>query len=304
MKILIIRFSSIGDIIVTTPVIRCIKKQLNAEIHFLVKENFASVLKHNEYIDKHIVYNKEIIETLKGEKYDYVIDLHKSQLSTKVKWKLGVKSYTYNKVNIEKWLFVNFKINLLPEKHLVDRYFDGLKDLGIANDGQGLDYHFVPEEISEIKGIEYESIVLGSAHNTKRITVELAQKIIDKSVTKVVLLGGKDVIEQSKLLVHNEKVINLVDRTNFNQAANIIAKSKLTHAGDTGLMHMAAALKVPLHVYWGNTSKELGMFPYYGDFKVYNKSFYVEGLRCRPCSKLGYESCPKGHFKCMKDIVI
>jgi ADP-heptose:LPS heptosyltransferase len=304
VKILIIRFSSIGDIIVTTPIIRCVKKQLNAEIHFLVKEQFSSVLKNNIYIDKQIIYSKDIVAELKKENYDVVIDLHKSRLSTTIKWKLGGKSFTYDKVNIQKWLFVNFKLNFLPDLHLVDRYFEGVKELGIVNDGLGLDYHFINEKIQEVDGIKFESIVLGSAHNTKRITTELAQKIIDKASSKVILLGGKDVIEQASLLEYNHQVINLVNKTNLNQAANLLSRSELVHAGDTGLMHMAAALKVPLHVYWGNTSKEFGMFPYYGNQKVYNKSFFVEGLSCRPCSKMGFEKCPKGHFKCMNDIQI
>jgi ADP-heptose:LPS heptosyltransferase len=302
VKILIIRFSSIGDIIVTTPIIRCVKKQLNAEIHFLVKEQFSSVLKNNIYIDKQIIYTKEIMSVLKNENYDVVIDLHKSRLSTSIKWKLGVKSFTYDKVNIQKWLFVNFKLNFLPDLHLVDRYFQGIQELGVINDGLGLDYHFIEEDLQELKDLRYESIVLGAAHNTKRITLDLAQKIIDKSKYKIVLLGGKDVIDEARLLEHNPQIINKVNKTNLNQAAIVLSKSVLVHAGDTGLMHMAAALKVPLHVYWGNTSKEFGMFPYYGNQQVEHKSYFVEGLSCRPCSKMGFEKCPKGHFKCMNDI--
>jgi ADP-heptose:LPS heptosyltransferase len=266
--------------------VRCIKKQLNAEVHYLIKPSFRSVLENNPYIDKLLSYEKGIIEKLRAEKYDIIIDLHKSIKSLLVRMKLGVKSYTYNKVNTEKWIFVNFKKDYLPEGHLVDRYFEGIKELGVINDGEGLDYFYKAEELSMELPTVYEVVVLGAAHLTKRISNELAHK------------GGKDVMEQAKEIKH-DKIINLVGLTSLNQSAIVLSKSTLVHAGDTGLMHMAAALKVPTHVYWANTHPKMGMYPYYGDYNIYTKWYEVDDLPCRPCSKLGHPSCPKGHHKCM-----
>src|ERR1041384_7425993 len=119
MKFLFIRFSSIGDIVLTTPVIHCVKQQVpGCEIHFLMKKSFASVLEHNPYIDKQILFEEnlpELISLLKKENYDALIDLQKNYRSLKIKKSLGVNHFSFDKLNIKKWLFVNFKINLLPD---------------------------------------------------------------------------------------------------------------------------------------------------------------------------------------------
>jgi ADP-heptose:LPS heptosyltransferase len=161
-----------------------------------------------------------------------------------------------------------------------------------------LDYYYEDEELSIELPKDYEVIVLGAAHMTKRITNVLAEKIINKSKYPIILLGGKDVAGQAKNLVKS-KVTDLTSRTTLNQAAKIIQGAVLVHTGDTGLMHMAAALKKPTHVYWANTHPKMGMYPYYGDYAIYTKWFEVEGLSCRPCSKLGHPVCPEGHHKCM-----
>jgi len=146
MKILVVRFSSIGDIVLTTPVVRCLKTQIdNAEIHYVTKIQYQSILQDNPYIDKFILLQEslaDLIQDLKKEKYDVVIDLHNNLRTRILKWKLGVRSFSFNKLNIEKWLMVNLKINHLPDQHIVDRYLETTKSLGIKNDALGLDYLF------------------------------------------------------------------------------------------------------------------------------------------------------------------
>src|SRR6187431_504279 len=128
MKILILRFSSIGDIVLTTPVIRCLKKQLpGVEIHYATKNVFKGILENNPYVNKvHTlsVSTSDLIKELKAEKFDIVIDLHKNLRTTKIKWALGAKSYSFDKLNIKKWLFVNWKFKVMPDKHIVDRYIE------------------------------------------------------------------------------------------------------------------------------------------------------------------------------------
>ena len=146
-KFLIIRFSSIGDIVLTTPVIRCLKKQVpDAEIHFLVKEAFRPVVAHNPYIDKLIVLAHSwelMMHELKEENYDYIIDLHHNVRTLKIKKALGVKSFSFHKLNIEKYIYTSIKLNVLPKKHIVDRYLGTLDEFGVKNDGEGLDYFIV-----------------------------------------------------------------------------------------------------------------------------------------------------------------
>src|SRR5688500_1928470 len=142
MKVLIIRFSSIGDIVLTTPIIRCIKQQIqDADVHYLTKASFRAVVAHNPHIDKlHYLEDKlsAVIELLKKEKFDYVVDLHNNFRSERVKNALEVPCYTFKKLNIQKWILVNFRIkSIMPDKSIVDRYFEAIEELGVKNDGQG-----------------------------------------------------------------------------------------------------------------------------------------------------------------------
>ncbi|MFB6307231.1 MAG: glycosyltransferase family 9 protein, partial [Flavobacteriales bacterium] len=142
-KVLIIRFSSIGDIVLTTPVIRCLKKQIKScEIHFLTKEPFWPLLENNPHIDQiHTIKEspKEMIDELKEKEFDQIIDLHKNLRSRYIRKKLKCDSYDFPKLNWEKWLMVNFKINKLPTKHIVHRYFKAVENLHVKYDGKGLD---------------------------------------------------------------------------------------------------------------------------------------------------------------------
>jgi ADP-heptose:LPS heptosyltransferase len=155
MKFLVIRFSSIGDIVLTTPVVRCLKKQVpNCKVHFVTKQSMKDVIKANPYIDKfHTLNNDEslLIEELKAEiandkKEDvFIIDLHNNIRTLRIKKALtGIKSKTFYKLNIQKWLYTTLGINNMPNVHVVDRYMETIKAFDVHNDGAGLDY-FIPE---------------------------------------------------------------------------------------------------------------------------------------------------------------
>ena len=312
-KILIIRFSSIGDVVLTTPIVRCVKKQLDAEIHFLIKPSFAHVIHENPYID-HIHHLKEniqdTIDILKAEQFDLVIDLQKNLRSYKICSALSCKTIRFDKMNINKWLAVNLKINRLPNgKHLVDRYFESLQGIGVSDDGEGLDYFMMPEDEYDaqelVQGIHYQVLVLGATYFTKRIPKEKCEEIIALYDKHTILLGGKDVAELADQLSTEfpEKVINYCGKIGLGVSAGIVKHADRVVTGDTGMMHIAAALQKKIIMIWGNTIPEFGMFPFYGS-KNPSKSIdiQVSNLSCRPCSKLGFDKCPKGHFRCMMDI--
>jgi len=303
-KVLIIRFSSIGDIVVCTPVIRCIKTQIGCQVHFLQKERFKEVLSDNPYIDKHFYLEQTgLRSSLKMEGYDLVIDLHKNLRSVRIKNWLNVKSITYFKANVEKFLLVNLKIDRLPNEHLVDRYFKGIKELGVVNDGAGLD--FFVGDLNQEKFIEepYLAFVIGAAHHTKQIPVTICKQLIKLSPLKIVLLGGQAEIEKSKQLESEINVTeNLVGQLTLNESAAVLQKSELVITGDTGLMHISAAFQKPIVSVWGSTVPRFGMYPYYGSASSKESRVEVSGLNCRPCTKFGKAGCPKGHFKCMMDL--
>lgn len=310
-KILIIRFSSIGDIVLTSPVVRCLKQQIkDCEIHYLTKKSFLPVLKANPYIDKiHLLDNnlEELIAQLKTENFDQVIDLHKNLRSFKVKVKLGKPAHSFNKLNFKKWLFVNFKLNKLPAIHIVDRYLEATKSLGVANDSQGLDY-FIPEgdeiflnSLPEQYRNGYTGFVIGGQYATKQLEVEKIIAICRRINNPVILLGGKEDFEAGeKVSSHTgrEKVLNACGKYSLNQSASLVKQAKNIISHDTGLMHIAAAFKKDIISVWGNTIPEFGMYPYMPGKNSFISE--VKDLPCRPCSKIGYSKCPKKHFFCMK----
>lgn len=309
-KVLIVRFSSIGDIVLTSPVVRCVKKQLGCQVHFITKSKFKSTIEHNPHIDKIHTIDKEITEILpqlKEEKYDLIIDLHKNMRTKRLKLSLGTKSISFDKINIEKWLRVHTRMDVLPKKHLVDRYFESLSSIGVVNDGEGLTYHhgLTEYDVANIVPTEkYVAIVLGATYYTKRIPLEKLEVIIQNSKLKCLLLGGGDVIELSNDLSYKyPQVEDLCGKVSLNESAALVLNSKYTITGDTGLMHMAAAFKTPTMVFWGSTAYELGMYPYYGsNHDIRSVDMVNKQISCSPCSKIGKEICPKGHFKCMLDL--
>lgn len=313
-KILILRFSSIGDIVLTTPVVRCLKKQLgNVELHYLTKPAFTAILANNPYIDKVHVLDKHPIQMgleLRKEKFDVVLDLHHNLRTAMIKAALGVQAFSFPKLNIEKFLLVNFKVNNMPAVHIVDRYMETTKELGVTNDGAGLDY-FIPQQDSlenvlgfRPKAQPYYTWAIGAQHFTKRLPNE---KIIERARQlehPVVLLGGKEDVANAAMIqaALGENCIDFCGKINLNQSAWVVKNSVQLFTNDTGLMHIAAALKVPTVSFWGNTVPAFGMTPYYGAQEVEHSYVENKNLSCRPCSKIGYQKCPKGHFNCMNQL--
>jgi ADP-heptose:LPS heptosyltransferase len=323
MKVLIIRFSSIGDIVLTTPVIRCLKKQLpDVEVHYLTKAGFKAVLEANPYIDTlHYLQDdlNAVIAQLQQENFDYVIDLHHNVRTLRVKKALGKKAYSFNKLNIQKFLLTTIKLNTLPNVHIVDRYMDTVKELGVTNDGRGLDY-FIPEK-DKVKESDipaghlagYIGVVIGAAHNTKKMPLHKLQELCSTIQYPIVLLGGKDDRENGELIagVDRHRIYNACGKFNINESADLVRRAKLIITHDTGLMHIATAFKKTVISIWGNTVPEFGMYPYYGQLqpqlpkdKLPYDIFEIRKLYCRPCSKIGYNKCPLGHFKCMEKISV
>ncbi|MFN9710839.1 MAG: glycosyltransferase family 9 protein [Bacteroidota bacterium] len=313
MKILVIRFSSIGDIVLTTPVIRNIKQQLpEAELHYLTKISFKTVLEHNPYIDKlHYLVGswEEMIRELKSERFDLIIDLHHNLRTARIKSALKVKSHSFPKLNIEKWLYANLKINRLPDIHIVDRYMKTVNSLGVMNDGQGLDYFISKEDEIKLQDLPhahfagYIALVIGAAHATKRMPEDLLQELCTLIQHPIILLGGVEDKHRGAEIASVDpiKIYNACGKFSLNESADIVRKSKLVITHDTGLMHIAAAFKKPIISIWGNTVPGFGMYPYYGNKPVPNQIFEVKKLSCRPCSKIGSDKCPKKHFKCMRN---
>jgi ADP-heptose:LPS heptosyltransferase len=312
VKFLIIRFSSIGDIVLTTPVIRCLKEQVEeASVHFITKKQFEPVLRENPYIDKlWLLENgiEQIAKELKNEQFDHIIDLHNNLRSSILKRKLKLHSFSFNKLNRQKWLMVNFKINRLPDKHIVDRYMETVSVFDVKNDGKGLDYflsdedRIIPAEIKKNLPDRYIVIVAGAQHDTKKVPAGKLAEICDLLSLPVVICGGADDKEEANEVISlssKRDILNLCGELKLNQSAALIERCDLVISNDTGLMHIAAAFKKKILSIWGNTIPDFGMYPYLPENG--SRIFEVKGLKCRPCSKIGFSRCPKRHFRCMMD---
>ncbi len=363
-KVLVIRFSSIGDIVLTTPVLRALKEQAGAEVHFLTKARYAPLLRANPRIDRLFTLGtpeeagqslKDLLPKLRAERYDFVLDLHKNLRSLRTRFYLRRPAGTFPKLNLRKWLLVRFKWNTLPPIHLVQRYMQAGRQLGLRYDGKGLE-HFIPEE-EEVRIEDFLrlsanaqgplsanaqgplsanaqgplspashqgranaqgplspasrqgranapliAVAIGGTYATKRLPPEKLTELCARLPGQILLLGGPEDRAVGEQIAQKDHIINLCGRLSMQQSASVLAQSDLVLAHDTGMMHIAAALKKPIISIWGNTVPDFGMYPLFpDDMPAFELRAEVQGLSCRPCSKLGFDICPKGHFRCMQE---
>jgi len=310
VKFLVIRFSSIGDIVLTTPVLRHLKQEVeDAEIHYLTKAVNASLLEANPNIDRIHIYDGDVkacINMLREEGIDFVIDLHHNLRSARIKHGLKRISFSVDKLNWKKWLYVNLKIDRMPDRHMVDRNLDTIRTFIEKQDEQGLDY-FIPENSEiDIAGLPrpfregYIGLSIGAQHETKMLPVESLVKLCQKLQYPVLILGGPGDQDRGDFIVSSlpeKDILNACGHYSIHESASLVKQARVLITNDTGLMHIGAAFHKKIISVWGNTVPRFGMYPY----RAHPSSlqFEVSKLSCRPCSKIGYQKCPKGHFKCM-----
>ncbi len=307
-RILIIRLSSLGDVLLTTPVIRAIKKEFpGASIDFLVREEYVDAVKFNPNIN--VVYalsrsekSKFLIKVLNGNRYNFIVDLQNNIRSRLIVSSLNRTTYSYKKPTWDKYLLVRFKINRYKEiKSITERYCESIP--GLKLDKLGLELH-TPQNISSDLPSEknYLGLCPGSKHFTKRwpseYFIELGNELISKGY-EILIFGGKDDKEICELITSQiNGSINLSNDNDLIKTANEIKNCKLVICNDSGLMHVAAAAGVPVITIFGSSVREFGFSPY----GVPNLILENKSLSCRPCSHIGRSNCPKKHFKCMKEI--
>ncbi|MCX8056216.1 MAG: lipopolysaccharide heptosyltransferase II [Ignavibacteria bacterium] len=314
-KILIIRLSSLGDILLTYPLLSLLKQKIpNSNIHFVVKEQFLDAIKFNPFVDKVLVFKKnelkELKKIIKQNSYDIVIDLQNNFRSHNLyQFNLKSKIYRFKKPSVKKFLLVKFKINFLKNNpsiaiHYIRTIFPEFKE-------QKLELYFhIPDEKenealqkipSEFLNKKIVGICPGSKHFTKRYPVEKFKFLIKKFIEQdysVFIFGGKDDEEICKELEIHSSVKNLQNNNDLIETAALMKRCSALVTNDSGLMHLASLLKIPTVAIFGSTVKEFGFYP------IYEKSIIVENnnLSCRPCSHIGLSKCPKEHFKCMNEI--
>ena len=298
MKILIIRFSSIGDILLTFPVLEGLRRKYpDAEIHILTKASFVGLFQLHPSNFKVIAFDQSLFgmaSQLKKENYHMVIDLHNNLRTFLLQcFMLHFHWKRFHKLNLRKWLLTTFNYNVLPSIHITERYAKAADVIPV--------YPLilkVPDGISPFElPNQYVAWVLGATFQTKQFPIEKLKETIEKVEHPIVLLGGEQEIPLAQqILASFPACISLAGQTSIIEAAAILQSSKGVVTNDTGLMHLAAFFNKPMVCIWGNTVPSFGMYPYQCDHVYFSE---VESLSCRPCSKIGYNACPKGHFNCM-----
>jgi heptosyltransferase-2 len=306
-KILIIRLSSFGDILLTTPVIRSIKKiNPGLQIDFVLKKEFFELLQFNPYITDIYKYSKNdneiksLISTLAQNKYDLVIDLQNNFRSGKMTEFLKADVVRFRKNNLKKFLLVHFKTNKLKEAPPIPLRYAEAAEVELDNDGLDFFTNCLPDSKLN-KDENYIGLCPGAKHFTKRWPEEYfiqLGKMLEAEGYKILLFGS---LEEKEFLSEAENyftgAVNLCCDSFLQTGANM-KLCKAVYTNDSGTMHLASAMKVPLIAFFGSTVKEFGFFPY----KARSIVLENKNLSCRPCTHIGRKSCPKTHFKCMKEI--
>ncbi len=306
MKILVIRFSSLGDILLTTPIIRALRNKFpDAVLDMLVKKEYSTIYEHNPNISSLLTFHKDqskiLSKSLQESSYDLVIDLQNNWRSRRLTSGLKCEISRVKKPTIKKLLLVHFKINLLKNSmHIVERY---ALAASVNLDQKGLEL-FLPADLEIIVRDSKKNIGLcpGAKHFTKcwpmEYYAELGNKLIQAGY-HVLIFGGKSDLkvcdDLSSLIKGAQNLQNEDDL--FRTAANM-KQCRALITNDSGLMHTASAVGVPVVSFFGGTVKEFGFTP----FRIKNLILENNSLSCRPCSHIGKSKCPKGHFKCMKEI--
>lgn len=326
-RILIIRLSSMGDIILTTPLIELVAKTFPlARIDFCTKENFTYLIKSNPKIHKVIKAKsdlnygalKDLRQLIKMSNYNLIIDLQNNLKTMYLRLIQDAKVHVFNKHSFKKFLLVNSKINLLKnEKPIAERYKETVARYASPEDMHRKTLPVLFSDPVSERSIEnmLESLDITGAnrlicvpavsgHFTKTYPPESYAEIIndfpDESAVFFLTGRGKDStnIQLIRSLTQKRKVYDLCDRLEIEDLISLIKRSSLVICGDTGPMHIAEAFNIPMVMMAGSSVKEFGFYP------QNERSAILENntLKCRPCSHYGKEKCPKGHFKCMKDL--
>ena len=286
------------------------------ELHFCTKMQFKAVTEHNPYIDTFHYFDNNwdtLLNNLKAQQFDCVIDLHHNIRSNQIKKALGVPTHTIKKLTVEKFLLTKLKWNVMPKRHITQRSLDTIAPLGVKDDGLELDYFIAADDIVKLNDIPtshhlgYIAMVIGANHQTKKMPVEKWQELCSAIQHPIMLLGGKTEMEEATQIAAIDpiKIYNACGKFSLNESASLIQQSRLVISHDTGLQYVACAFQKPVIAIWGGTSPKLAVEPYYGSAASpeYLRKKYINfsmDLWCQPCSKYGRAKCPLGHFKCMK----
>lgn len=317
MKILVIRFSSAGDILCTTPTLRALRKRFpDGRITFLTKSGFAGLLETNRHVDRIIRYRSgstliddlRLRVELRREEFDLVVDLHDSLRSRLIRFGIGSESVVYRKDPLRR--LRRHSAAEEPGRPVPLRFLDACSSIGLEDDRLGLELPIRPGRriLPESLPRPVFAIAPGAHHYTKRwpaarYAAALAELLVRTGGSGVIVGGGEDELVAEEVLsllpfgIRN-RITDLTGATDWQQTAAAIASADVLIANDSVAGHIAAAVGTPVVSIFGSTSPVFGFVP----FRIPGVVEEVNDLECRPCTTIGRAECPLGHFRCMLDI--
>lgn len=328
-KTLVIRFSSIGDIVLTAPLLRVLRARFpKSQIDFVTRREYAELVRSNQNLNRTFEFDagtgfeglRKLKKTLKDEKYDLLVDLHDSLRSKYLRSIRGPKRVVIDKRVLERSMLVKLKKNIyrgiVP---VVDRYIETLEEFGVTNDGKGLELHIPDEVLFDVSGKlaplklnRFERVIglcPGARHFTKRWPADrfahVGAAFAQKMDAKVLLFGGaadeplcKQIIWELNNEAGAERATSFAGQLGLLETAAAMQFCDLIITNDTGLMHIATAMHRNIVAIFGSTVREFGFAPNDLSAELVERS----GLTCRPCSHIGLSTCPERHFRCMTEI--
>lgn len=328
---LIIRFSSVGDIILTSPLIRTLRtRNPHCRIDFLVKEDHADLVRYNPHLSRTLLLPKgsglaelrRIRTQVREARYDLILDMHDNLRSRFLTFGRS-PVLRYRKRRLARFVLIHahhdiyrFAGGAVP---MHQRYIEPLAPYGIADDGAGPDVFLTTEIAASASAIlasaglppaqQAVGVCPSARHATKMWDAErfasAAAALAQERALPVILFGSQNETtrcEQIAERIHahtpSALVINTAGRCTLLETAAAMDRCAVVLTNDTGLMHLAASRKRPLVAVFGPTVRQFGFFPQ----GTPNVVVEQPGLACRPCTGIGRASCPKKHFRCMSDI--
>lgn len=323
-RILIVRFSSLGDILLTTPLVRALKQRFpGCQLDYLTGSRYQELLTANPHIDgiislhsgTGIAETRKTAARLADRNYDVLIDVHGSVRSLLFRWGSRIPVVlTFKKLRFQRSVLILLKRSIYPDdRSMALRMLDTAASLGIRDDGGGLDF-FVNEDVKQeaLRLIAAErppgqggliGLAPGARHNTKRWLIDrwrqLAKMLVEKHDATIVVLGG-----DNDRGIGNQvsdglgiRARNCAGQLTLAGSAAVLSHCRAVITNDTGVLHMAAARQVPVVAIFGPTVRAFGFYPFRVPYRIVERSLY-----CRPCTTKGSPRCPLGHFRCMKEI--
>ncbi len=310
-KILIIRLSSLGDIVLTQPVVQAVRKEFpKAQIHYLTKRVFSPIVEMFGCVDK-IHYweeKKALLTNLRKLKFDLAIDLQSKLNTFIIKNFINAKqTSTYNKEHLLRRQIVKKKTKRTISS-TVDLYFTALQKIGINSEVSNpklipINNTMMPKAFTTNENTKYIGLFPGALHETKQYPINQLAELIDSVPPEwncqFLIFGSKaenDLADELKILTETE-VINICGELDLQQLVTAIDKMDVVITNDSGPMHIAAALEKPQIAIFGATHPKLGFAP-----MNENTIILSADLQCQPCSLHGSKACPLDHFNCMKQV--